>query len=157
MNFLLILLCGCEILRDKQTEPKVSQMSLKHEIGRLDTCAVDANAMFGNCAWQTLLGKDDQSSDLSLGYATFPPHGTLHQHRHDDAEFYFCTRGSGTVVIEGNIVELTVGVSVMIPRNALHEVKAGADGLEFVYGFPNQPYFSQVNYQFVEQNTSRIA
>jgi len=60
-------------------------------------------------------------------------------------------------VIEGNIVELTVGVSVVIPRNALHEVKAGADGLEFVYGFPNQPYFSQVNYEFVEQNTSRIA
>jgi quercetin dioxygenase-like cupin family protein len=119
-------------------------MAPKHVVNRLDECAVDANATFGSCVWQTLFGKDDQSSDLSLGYATFPPHGTLLQHRHDDAEFYFCTRGSGKVTIEGSV-------------GALHEVVAGADGLEFVYGFPNQPYFSQVNYEFVERNASRVA
>ncbi|NCX49224.1 MAG: cupin domain-containing protein [Gammaproteobacteria bacterium] len=132
-------------------------MAPKHVVNRLDECAVDANATFGSCVWQTLFGKDDQSSDLSLGYATFPPHGTLLQHRHDDAEFYFCTRGSGKVIIEGSVVELAVGVSIMIPGSALHEVVAGADGLEFVYGFPNQPYFSQVNYEFVERDMSRVA
>ena len=132
-------------------------MSEKNIVNQLSECTVDSNPTFGNCVWQTLFGKDDQTSDLSLGYATFPPHGTLLQHRHDDAEFYFCTRGSGTVVIEGRVVNLLAGAAIMIPGGALHEVVAGADGLEFLYGFPNQPKFSQVNYEFVEQDTSRVA
>lgn len=132
-------------------------MAVKHLVNHLDQCEVDSNTTFGTVMWQTLLGKDHESSDLSLGYATFPPHGTLNRHRHDDAEFYFCTKGSGIVTIDGQIVHLVPGVALHIPGGALHEVIANADGLEFLYGFSNQPYFSQVNYEFVDQDTHRVA
>ena len=132
-------------------------LSMTHLINQLNPEAVDSNPVFGNCVWQTLLGNDDEHSALSLGYATFPSHGTLHRHQHDDAEFYFCTKGSGIVTIDGKIIQLTPGMALFIPGRALHEVIAGADGLEFVYGFSNQPYFSQVNYQFVAQDTHCVA
>ena len=130
---------------------------MTHLINQLNPEAVDSNPVFGDCVWQTLLGNDCQHFALSLGYAAFPPHRTLHRHQYDEAEFYFCTKGSGFVTIDGKIIQLTSGMTFFIPGGALHEVIAGADGLEFVYGFSNQPYYSQVNYQFDAQGTHCVA
>ncbi len=115
-----------------------------------DQCVEDSNIDYGTCRWQTLFGRDDHDAPMTLGYATFPSHGVLHLHHHDDAEFYYCTRGSGLVTIDDQLIELAPNMAVMIPGGSIHGVQAGPDGLEFLYGFANQPKFSNVNYQFLE-------
>ena len=113
-------------------------------------CTEDSNIDYGTCRWQTLLGRDEDHAPMTLGYATFPSNGVLHLHHHDDAEFYYCTRGSAQVTIDDQLIELTPNMAVMIPGGSIHGVQAGPDGLEFLYGFANQPKFSNVNYQFLE-------
>lgn len=113
--------------------------------------AEEINPAFGTCSWKTLLGRDEDNASMTLGLATFHAHGTLHLHHHDDGEFYYCVGGSGWVTIDEQIIEIRQHMAIMIPGGCTHGVQAGADGLQFLYGFANQPKFSSVHYQFLPQ------
>jgi len=104
--------------------------------------------VFGDVTWQTLISGDKtQSTGVVLGVATFPANGVLHLHRHTPPEFYFGLTGSGTVMLDGQPVEIVPGSAIFIPSNAEHGVTAGSAGLTFVYGF-GEDAFSQIEYRF---------
>ena len=46
---------------------------------------------------------------------------------------------------------------IFIPGKAPHVVYAGADGFEFLYGFPGQLVFDEVNYEFMDENSTQVA
>lgn len=103
---------------------------------------------FGDVTWQTLISRDrTPSNGVVLGVANFPAHGVLHLHRHTPPEFYFGLSGSGTVMLDGQPVEILPGVAVFIPSNAEHGVTAGPEGLAFAYGF-GEDAFSDIEYRF---------
>ncbi len=102
----------------------------------------------GCVSWRTLISSDrTPSRDLVLGVAEFDAFGTLNLHRHKPAEFYFGLSGEGVVEIDGVGHRIAPGIAVFIPGNAEHGVVAGANGLSFVYGFPENA-FEDVNYTF---------
>jgi len=105
----------------------------------------------GDVTWKTLICSDrTQSSGILLGVAEFPSNGVLNPHRHAPAEFYFCTSGYGMVTIEGTDHSIVPGTAIYVPENAEHSVKAGPEGMVFVYGF-SKDAFSQVEYVFSNQ------
>ena len=102
----------------------------------------------GNLTWRTLISGDRTPSDqLTLGVADFPPHGTLHVHRHDPAEFYFGLSGEGTVFAGGVSFRIAQGIAIFIPGSTDHGVIAGDRGLSIVYGFARRT-FDDVIYDF---------
>lgn len=104
--------------------------------------------VFGDVTWQTLISGDKTlSNGVVLGVATFPSNGVLHLHRHTPPEFYFCLTGSGTVMLDGQPVQIVPGSAIFIPSNAEHGVTAGPAGLTFVYGF-GEDAFSEIEYRF---------
>ena len=106
----------------------------------------------GNVTWKTLICADrTPSSGMLLGIAEFPAHGVLNPHRHEPAEFYFCTIGYGVVTVEGVEHPIRPGTAIYVPGNAEHGVKAGPDGMTFVYGF-SENAFSDVAYAFSSQD-----
>lgn len=103
---------------------------------------------FGEVTWRTLICADyTPTREFVLGVAEFGPGEKLHPHRHEPAEFYYCTSGSGEVVIEGKVHIVHQGIAVYLPANAEHSVTAGPDGLSFLYGFA-ESRFSGIEYQF---------
>ncbi len=104
--------------------------------------------VFGDVTWQTLISGDKtQSNGVVLGVATFPANGVLHLHRHTPPEFYFGLTGSGTVMLDGQPVEIVPGSAIFIPSDAEHGVTAGPTGLTFAYGF-GEDAFSEIEYRF---------
>ncbi|MDF3413707.1 cupin domain-containing protein [Sulfitobacter sp. M57] len=104
--------------------------------------------VFGDVTWQTLISGDKtQSNGLVLGVATFAAGGVLHLHRHTPPEFYFGLTGSGTVMLDGQPVEIVPGSAIFIPANAEHGVTAGPTGLTMAYGF-GEDAFSEIEYRF---------
>jgi mannose-6-phosphate isomerase len=53
----------------------------------------------------------------------------VHQHR---AEHWFVTRGSGTVVLDGEETPVSAGSTVDVPVGTAHRICAGDDGVTFV-------------------------
>ena len=103
---------------------------------------------YGEVTWRTLICADKTPTrEFVLGVADFKPGEKLHPHRHEPAEFYYCTSGYGEVVIEGAVHAVHQGVAVYLPANAEHSVTAGPDGLSFLYGIA-EPCFSAIEYQF---------
>ena len=103
---------------------------------------------YGGVTWRTLICADiTPTREFVLGVADFKPGEKLHPHRHEPAEFYYCTSGTGEVKIEGAVHTVHQGVAVYVPTNAKHSVTAGPDGLCFLYGFA-EARFSAIDYQF---------
>ena len=98
----------------------------------------ETNEIFGSVKFKTLFGKEQLvgNSPIAIGYAALDSSGILDMHTHDDAEFYFCTRGSANIVIDGTSYAVASGSVIFIPGKAPHVVYAGSDGFEFLYGFP---------------------
>lgn len=119
----------------------------------------ETNPTFGDVKYKTLFGHTpkDAHAPIAMGYARLEPGGELGMHCHDDAEFYFCTRGSARMSIDGTTSRIEVGMTVYIPGGALHAVSAEENGFEFLYGFPGQADFSAVNYQFVDEKSGEVA
>lgn len=117
------------------------------------------NPTFGDVKYKTLFGSDPQDANapIAMGYARLEAGQELGLHHHDDAEFYFCTRGSAMMRINDTLSRVEVGMTIYIPGGALHGVYAEEDGFEFLYGFPGQADFSSVNYQFVDEKSGRLA
>jgi len=85
-----------------------------------------------------------------MGIAKIPPTGTLHEHRHRQAEIYLILQGTGSVRIDGKTRPVRAGSAVFIPGNAVHSCEnTGAADLRFAYVFPANS-FEEVEYVFGE-------
>jgi mannose-6-phosphate isomerase-like protein (cupin superfamily) len=72
---------------------------------------------------------------FGVNYFTFPPNTTGREHNHAEAgheEIYFVVRGSGTMRIDGEEVELRPGRFLRVDPAATRMPTSGDDGLEFV-------------------------
>jgi mannose-6-phosphate isomerase-like protein (cupin superfamily) len=82
---------------------------------------------------------------FGFNYFVFPPNQEGHEHDHGDSnqeEVYFVVKGSGTMRVDGDDVELQAGRFVRVDPAATRLPISGADGLEFVtFGAPlDRPY-----------------
>ena len=108
-------------------------------------------AQRGLVYWRTLVSGDVTHSEaLTMGIAKIPPAGTLHEHRHRQAEIYLILQGTGSVRIDGKTRPVGGGSAVFIPGNAVHSCEStGASDLRFAYVFPANS-FEEVEYVFGE-------
>jgi quercetin dioxygenase-like cupin family protein len=99
--------------------------------------------------WKTLISKGVTNSEkLTLGVASLPPGGALHEHRHTQEEVYLVLGGSGLVRVGGEEMAVEAGSAVFIPGDALHSCEnTGASELRVAYVFPADS-FEDVEYVF---------
>ena len=72
---------------------------------------------------------------FGCNYFTFPPGAVGREHDHADSnqeEVYFVVRGSGTMRIDGEAVELRAGRFLRVDPASTRVPVAGPDGLEFL-------------------------
>ena len=72
---------------------------------------------------------------FGFNYFVFPPNHVGHEHDHanDNAEeVYFVVKGSGTMRIDGEEVELRPGRFIRVDPAATRVPRSGGEGLEFV-------------------------
>jgi mannose-6-phosphate isomerase-like protein (cupin superfamily) len=72
---------------------------------------------------------------FGVNYFVFPPDQVGREHDHADnglEEVYFVVKGSGTMRIDGDEVELRPGRFVRVDASATRVPISGADGLELV-------------------------
>jgi mannose-6-phosphate isomerase-like protein (cupin superfamily) len=72
---------------------------------------------------------------FGVNYFTFPPSTEGREHNHAEAdheEVYFVVRGSGTMRIDGEEVELRPGRFLRVDPGATRMPTSGEEGLEFV-------------------------
>ncbi len=63
----------------------------------------------------------------SLAEATLPSGTATQRHYHKDSEeFYFITAGTGTMEINGQSKQVTVGDAILIPPGAWHQIFANS-------------------------------
>ncbi len=139
-----------EYAAEQNTFPSAANDNPTGFVAALDDQPIEGgfDPVFGDVTWQTLISADKtKSNGLVLGVATFPAQGVLHLHRHIPPEFYFGLTGSGTVMIDGQPVQIAPGSAVFIPSNAEHGVTAGPEGLTMAYGF-GEDAFSEIEYNF---------
>jgi quercetin dioxygenase-like cupin family protein len=99
--------------------------------------------------WKTLISKGvTRSENLTLGVASLPPGGALHEHRHTQDEVYLVLEGSGLVRVGGEARTVEAGSAVFIPGDALHSCEnTGTANLRVAYVFPADS-FEEVEYVF---------
>jgi mannose-6-phosphate isomerase-like protein (cupin superfamily) len=72
---------------------------------------------------------------FGVNYFVFPPHTDGHEHDHAEAgqeEVYFVVRGSGTMRVDSDKVELKPGRFIRVDPGSTRMPTSGPDGLEFV-------------------------
>ena len=99
--------------------------------------------------WKTLISKGvTRSENLTLGVASLPPGGALHEHRHTQDEVYLVLEGSGLVRVGDEELTVGAGSAVFIPGDALHSCEnTGTSDLRVAYVFPAHS-FEEVEYVF---------
>ena len=99
--------------------------------------------------WKTLISKGvTPSESLTLGVASLPPGGALHEHRHTQEEVYLVLEGSGLVRVGAEDLTVGAGSAVFIPGDALHSCEnTGTSELRVAYVFPADA-FEDVEYVF---------
>ena len=99
--------------------------------------------------WKTLISRGvTNSASLTLGVASLPPGGALHEHQHTQEEVYLVLEGSGLVRVGDEEFAVEAGSAVFIPGDALHSCEnTGASGLRVAYVFPADS-FDEVEYVF---------
>jgi mannose-6-phosphate isomerase-like protein (cupin superfamily) len=77
---------------------------------------------------------------FGFNYFIFPPNQEGHEHDHDDSnqeEVYFVVKGSGTMRVGDENVELQPGRFVRVDPGTTRLPSSGAEGLEYVaFGAP---------------------
>lgn len=72
---------------------------------------------------------------FGLNQIDFPPNkvgGTHDESKSGQEEVYYCLSGSGTLEIDGEIVDLVPGRYVLVSPDATRRPAAGPDGLSFI-------------------------
>jgi mannose-6-phosphate isomerase-like protein (cupin superfamily) len=109
-----------------------------------------ADATRGSASWFTLFSSDMTPTEtMSAGIMEIPPDGgTLKPHRHEQAEIYFFSEGSGLLTIDGTATTMTAGMAAFIPGGAEHSLRNdSASVLRVFYVFPTDR-FADVVYRF---------
>jgi quercetin dioxygenase-like cupin family protein len=104
---------------------------------------------FGSVRWRTIIDatRTPGTTQLVVGIAEFGPNGTLPSHRHAPPEVYLGLEGDAVVTIGDAKHDLSAGVALFVPGNAVHSTIAGPKGARFYYIFPIDQ-FSEVKYEF---------
>lgn len=88
------------------------------------------------CAIFELVGKGAavERREYSVAKTVVPPHTKAVQHHHDRTEeLYVVTGGSGTIVVDGESIDVSVGDTVVIEIGERHFAVSNSDsGLEFL-------------------------
>jgi len=74
-------------------------------------------------------------SAFGINHIHLPPNGQGSDHdesRTGQEEVYFVLEGSGTMVVEGELVELRPQRYVFVPPGVTRQVRAGAAGVSFI-------------------------
>jgi mannose-6-phosphate isomerase-like protein (cupin superfamily) len=72
---------------------------------------------------------------FGFNYFVFPPNAAGREHNHAEAnqeEVYFVVKGSGTMRIDGEEVDLRPGRFVRVDPGATRVLTSGGEGLEFI-------------------------
>ena len=82
---------------------------------------------------------------FGFNYFVLPPNQSGREHSHEESkqeEVYFVVKGSGTMHVAGEEVELKPGRFIRVDATAIRLPVAGPDGLEFIaFGSPIEtPY-----------------
>ncbi len=72
------------------------------------------------------------ATECILFRADIPAGGGLPPHRHDHQDVFTVAAGSGTMFIDGEATEVSLGDSIVVPTGALHHLEAGADGASII-------------------------
>jgi len=70
----------------------------------------------------TLAGSADGLTQLSLWKQTVEPGGATPPHRHDCEEIVVCELGQGEIHIHGEVVPFRGPASIVVDRNAVHQI-----------------------------------
>jgi quercetin dioxygenase-like cupin family protein len=70
--------------------------------------------------------------EAALFRIDLPAGGGLPPHRHDHYDVFAVTRGGGAFHLEGDVRDLTVDDSAVVPPGSLHWFEAGAEGAAIV-------------------------
>lgn len=104
----------------------------------------------GDVSWFTLFSGDiTPTNAMSAGIAELAPHGgTLAPHRHQHAEIYFVSEGTGLLTIDGVETRIAAGMAVFIPGDAEHSLRNDStETLKIFYVFAADR-FKDVVYRF---------
>jgi mannose-6-phosphate isomerase-like protein (cupin superfamily) len=111
------------------------------------------DATRGNASWFTFFSSDvTPTESMSAGIMELPPGGgILKPHRHEQAEIYFVSEGTGLLTIDGVAATITPGMAAFIPGGVEHWLlNESADVLRIFYVFPTD-CFADVVYRFPNQ------
>ena len=130
---------------DTPREPMVSRESDRE----WETWSEEDVPKRGLVHWKTLISAGVTPSEhLTMGIASIPPGGALHQHRHRQAEIYLVLEGNGMVRVGSEARPIEAGSAVFIPGDAVHSCQnTGASDLRFAYVFAADS-FDDVEYIF---------
>jgi len=110
-----------------------------YEVRHLDTMAATALAALaeGGLPGYPLIDKrilsvqatpeKGTSSDLAMGVAALPPGYSIPEHTHRAEEIAVIVRGSGTITIDDEPIEVSPGSVVVTPPHARHVTASAAD------------------------------
>jgi quercetin dioxygenase-like cupin family protein len=91
------------------------------------------------------------SQDIGFGVARMTP-GEYHiRHHHPDgSEFYYFTKGTCLVYLDGRDVRARPGMAMYIPAGCVHSVRNDSDGMvELVYGL-SKPEYEEIGHAYDE-------
>jgi mannose-6-phosphate isomerase-like protein (cupin superfamily) len=111
------------------------------------------DATRGNASWFTFFSSDmTPTESMSAGIMDIPPDGgILKPHRHEQAEIYFVSEGTGVLTIDGVSATITPGMAAFIPGGAEHSLRNdSASVLRIFYVFPTG-CFADVVYRFPDK------
>ncbi|TFY98583.1 cupin domain-containing protein [Ramlibacter rhizophilus] len=88
----------------------------------------------------TWAGADEGLAQLSLWRQSIAPGGATPPHRHDCDEVVLCSGGRGELHLGGQVHAFGGGETVVVPRNALHQIfSTGETPLELIGVFGSAP------------------
>ncbi|MGZ3181440.1 MAG: cupin domain-containing protein [Telluria sp.] len=70
----------------------------------------------------TIAGQEQGLTQLSVWKQVVEPGGATPPHRHDCDEIVICTRGRGELHIHGKVLPFAADESMVIDRNAVHQI-----------------------------------
>jgi quercetin dioxygenase-like cupin family protein len=73
------------------------------------------------------------SADMAWGVSALPSGLSVPEHTHRAEEFAMILRGSGSITIEDEVIDVTEGSVVVTPPHLRHLTTAGPDGPMVVY------------------------
>lgn len=89
---------------------------------------------------RTLAGPEHGLTELAVWSQRVAPGAATPPHRHDCEEVVVVVAGEGTLSLEGDACRFVAGDTVIVPKNALHQiVNTGAVDLSIIAAFSMSP------------------